>query len=137
MIKSSKGNYYSGIIQENNGDQKTLFATVNTLLHRKAIIDYPSSCSSDSEFANKFVEFFSNEIAVLRASLEVRSSTDSQSIVEDVIPSQFNVSHFKQVTSFDVLKLIGASVIKSCPLDPVPASVFSFLSVWIIVFLAL
>ena len=70
------------------------------------------------------MEFFSNKIAVLRASLEVKLSTIIQSTVEDVTPCQFHLSHFKQVTSSDVLKLISASVIKSCPLDPVPASVF-------------
>ena len=70
------------------------------------------------------MEFFSNKIAALRASLEVKLSTIIQSTVEDATPCQFHLSHFKQVTSSDVLKLISASVIKSCPLDPVPASVF-------------
>ena len=124
MIRSAKVDYYSDLIRENYCDQKILFAAVNMLLHRKPTIDYPRSRSSDSELANKFVEFFSNKIVVLRASLQVKSGTDIQVIAADAIPCLFNLSHFNQVTSSDVLKLIGTSVIKSCPLDPVPASVF-------------
>ena len=64
------------------------------LLYGKATIDYPRSCSSDSELANKFVEFFSNKIVVLRASLQVKSGTEVQLIAEDAIPCLFNLSHF-------------------------------------------
>ena len=64
-IKSAKVGFYSDLIHENNCHQKTLFATVNSLLHRKPPIDYPSSCSSDCELANKFVEFCSDKIVVL------------------------------------------------------------------------
>ena len=55
-IKSAKVGFYSDLIRENNCHQKTLFATVNSLLHRKPPIDYPISCSSDCELANKFVD---------------------------------------------------------------------------------
>ena len=54
MIRSAKVVYYSDLIRENNCDQKILFAAVNMLLSRKPTIDYPSSCSSNSELAIKF-----------------------------------------------------------------------------------
>ena len=60
----------------------------------------------------------------MRASLQVKSGTEIKLIAEDAIPYLFNLSHFNQVKSPDVSKLISTSVIKSCPLHSVPASVF-------------
>lgn len=82
--------------------------------------EYPSGCASDGDLANKFIDFFSEKITVLRNSLD---STSDIVVESDGIVHQCALSCFKSVTSSDVSELLSKMTIKSCPLDPVPASV--------------
>ena len=77
----------------------------------------------DADLANKFIDFFGDKIAVIRNALD--DVFDSILDFDDNVSfsDQFTLSSFRSVTSSDISKLIGRSTIKSCPLDPVPASV--------------
>ena len=45
LIKKTKVDYYSGIIRESSNNPRTLFNTVNKLLHKRVPAEYPSgSC---------------------------------------------------------------------------------------------
>lgn len=79
--------------------------------------EYPSGCASDGDLANKFIDFFSEKITVLQYSLD---STSDIVVESDGIVHQCALSCFKSVTSSE---LLSKMTIKSCPLDPVPASV--------------
>ena len=68
LIKKTKVDYYSGIIRESSNNPRTLFNTVNKLLHKHVSAEYPSGCASDGDLANKFIDFFSEKITVLRNS---------------------------------------------------------------------
>ena len=57
MIKDAKTNYYSNIINENRGNQKVLFNTIDKLLHRNVEKRYPTALSAN-ELANTFADFF-------------------------------------------------------------------------------
>ena len=72
---------------------------------------------------NKFIGFFGDKIAVTRNALDevLDSILDSDDNVS--FSDQFTLSSFRSVTSSDIWQLISRSTIKSCPLDPVPASV--------------
>ncbi|XP_066016040.1 uncharacterized protein [Pocillopora verrucosa] len=120
LIKKTKVDYYSGIIRESSNNPRTLFNTVNKLLHKRVPAEYPSGCASDGDLANKFIDFFSEKITVLRNSLD---STSDIVVESDGIVHQCALSCFKSVTSSDVSELLSKMTIKSCPLDPVPASV--------------
>ena len=61
MIRCTKENHFSSIIESNQGDQKILFQAVNNLLYRKPIERYPS-VGSDMAIAEKFKSFFIDEI---------------------------------------------------------------------------
>ena len=65
LIKKTKVDYYSGIIQESSNNPRTLFNTVNKLLHKGVPTEYPSGCASDGDRANKFIDFFGEKITVL------------------------------------------------------------------------
>ena len=120
LIKKTKVDYYSGIIQESSNNPRTLFSTVNKLLHKGVPAEYPSGCASDGDLANKFIDFFDEKITVLRNSLDSTSDIVAES---DAIVHQCALSCFMSVTFSDVSELLGKMTIKSCPLDPVPASV--------------
>ena len=64
--------------------------------------------------------FFGEKITVLRNSLD---STSDIVVESDAIVHQCALSCFKSVTLSDVSELPSNMTIKSCPLDPVPASV--------------
>ena len=120
LIKKTKIDYYSGIIQESSNNPRCLFNTVNKLLYKDVPVEYPSGCASDGDLANKFIDFFGKKITVLRNSLD---STSDIVVESDAIVHQCALSCFKSVTLSDVSELLGRMTIKSCPLDPVPASV--------------
>ena len=68
MIKDAKTNYYSNIINENKGNQKVLFNTIDKLLHRNVEKRYPTA-SSANELANTFADFFHKKIELIRNDL--------------------------------------------------------------------
>ena len=113
LIKAPKMEFYSGIIRDSSNSQ-TLFNTVSRLLHRNLIPLWQK---------NKFIGFFGDKIAVIRNALNevLDSILDSDDNVS--FSDQFTLSIFRSVTSSDIWQLISRSTIKSCPLDPVPASV--------------
>ena len=119
MIKKTKVDYYSGIIQDSSNNPRTLFSTVNKLLHKDVPAEYPSGCASDGDLANKFIDF-GEKVTVLRISLD---STSDIVVESDAIVHQCALSCFMSVTLSDVSELLTKMTIKSCPLDPVPASV--------------
>ena len=89
LIKKTKVDYYSGIIQESSNNPRTLFSTVNKLLHKGVPAEYPSGCASDGDLANKFIDFFGEKITVLRNSLD---STSDIVVESDAISVPCHVS---------------------------------------------
>ncbi|XP_068750956.1 uncharacterized protein [Montipora capricornis] len=122
LVKKTKVDYYSGIIQESSNNPRTLFSAVNKLLHKGVPAEYPSGSASDGDLANKFIAFFGENITVLRNSL---NSTSDIVVESDAIVHQCTLSCFMSVTLSAVseLHVLSKMSIKSCPLDPVSASV--------------
>ena len=86
-------------------------------------MDYPTICDLDSDLANKFIEFFGDKIAVLRSSLDDISDNFSEFDDSRSLLHQCVLSSFRPVSMSYILELLSKLTIKSCPLDPVPASV--------------
>ena len=77
----------------------------------------------DSDLAYKFIELFGDKIAVLRSSLDdisdnVSEFDDGRSLLRQCAPSSF-----RPVSMSYISELLSKLTIKSCPLDPAPASV--------------
>ena len=63
LIFTTKMDYYSSLIDDAGSDSKALFRNINRLLHRKPDKLYPS-CTSASDLANNFANFFTEKIKV-------------------------------------------------------------------------
>ena len=68
MIKTAKEIYFSSVIDDNKGDQRVLFTSIDTLLYRKPVSRY-SSCTSDEVLANRFNSFFLEKINTIRSNI--------------------------------------------------------------------
>ena len=121
MIYKSKQAYYTSLIKNNATNSKLLFRTVNKLLQKNSEQLYPKA-ADDKNLANSFADFFVTKIENIQLEIRrVQSDYDLSLQTEDKAASSF--SSFRPVTDSDVLKLLSCSKIKSCPLDPIPASV--------------
>ena len=104
----------------NQSDYKLLFRTIDNLLNRNCNTPYPP-CNSPSELANKFVEFFSDNITKIRVNLDAAAPLHSAPEVNRVCPYTFD--EFNMVTVDDVRECVVKLSSKSCELDPLPGYV--------------
>ena len=71
LIFTTKMDYYSSLIDDAGSDSKALFRNINRLLHRKPDKLY-LSCTSASDLANNFANFFTEKIATIKEQLVSR-----------------------------------------------------------------
>ena len=124
MVKQAKRTYYSSIITKNASNQKVLFNTIDRLLHRKTERLYPS-CDSTQELCNNFSDFFVNKITTIRSELPSFQADDNTlSSIQQLDSPRFNcvLERFAPATDSEVSGLLRKSALKSCCLDPIPAS---------------
>ena len=55
-------------------------------------VDYPSTCESDTDLANKFIDFFGDKIAVIRNALD--------EVFDSILDCDDNV--FRSITYCDI-----------------------------------
>ena len=108
MIKS-KASYFATIIENNKGDQRSLFQSIDHLLNRKAVPRFPTS-SSDLELAESFKNFFADKIETIRAGVIAETPPLCSGICCDDTPHEF--THFQPVSSKKILELIISKVKK-------------------------
>ena len=123
MIKNAKTTYYSSVISSNAHNQKVLFSTVDKLLHRKPEKRYPTA-SSTTELVNKFADFFSNKIAIIRKELVIDSSHCNQRNQEEQYAQCVKFINFQEVTEHEIKNVIDKVGKKSCELDQFPQKSF-------------
>ena len=121
LVKKAKENYYSNIIRENKGNQKILFNTISRLLHRNTEKCYPTAPSSEV-LANRFADFFCQKIEAIRNDLFVRYTPVANSL-GDAQACSAKLSEFERMTEYQVKSLVNSSCLKTCSLDPLPASI--------------
>ena len=69
LLCSSRSNYYSNLVAENQSNMRSLFAVFSKLLHRRHEAKYPKHDSSSS-LANDFVLFFGDKMRRIRRDLD-------------------------------------------------------------------
>ena len=62
LIDSAKSSYYTTVISDFAGDQKILFKTVNKLLEKQKVQQYPSCFPDSMSLADAFNNFFISKI---------------------------------------------------------------------------
>ena len=119
LLDKEKSSYHSDQVASAN--QKELFRVIDRLSKPSSDHVLPSH-KCPRELANRFAEFFDNKIKKLREGLD---KTDSDAaFCDSEVSSGISFSVFDQLSEEDVYEIIRAAPIKSCPLDPLPSSVF-------------
>ena len=118
-IFKSKMDYYSNLIDEAGNDNKSLFRTIDRLLHRKPEKCLPS-CSSATELANNFITFFENKIINIRCKLEAAEMPDLFCTL-DKLTLDCQLNAFSPTSIVELSEVARTVVSKSCSLDPLPA----------------
>ena len=88
LINTSRKEFYSGVISDNESNQRILFSTFDKLIHKNAPPLYPSSFSS-ANLANSFSDLFVNKIKNIQDGFPCDSIPDEPVTVLSAI-SQFS-----------------------------------------------
>ena len=97
------------------------------MLHRKPIVRYPS-VGADMAIAEKFKSFFIGKIRLIRDSLPVRNTGFPNFPYLDNSATQSRsceFATFQRVYTDLIASYIKSSRVKTCALDPPPASVLT------------
>ena len=113
-------NYFSSTVINANGS-KELFSVLNGLLGSNSNSPLPTSYEM-SQLPNTFSSFFTSKIQKLRQKLDASPFQDCQ---PDPKFSGIPFESFSPVSQTDIEKVIKEMSLKSCELDPIPASVFT------------
>ena len=111
--------YHRNAIAQSN--QKELFSLVNSLTVKQSSQTLPTRGSS-TDLAKEFSNFYDDKIRDLHLALDAAVPSElSVNITEEFNSS---LSMLRPLSRDDVLDIIKGSKVKSCSLDPIPASVF-------------
>ena len=108
--------FLSNLITESSDNPRTLWKTLNTILHRNPSNSLPESPDASS-LANTFLDFFKDKIERIRAKFVPSDSPDPFLSPHAPPPKMTN---FIPATLTEIHKLISASESKQCPLDSIP-----------------
>ena len=109
LLSSSRSNYYSNLVAENQSNMRSLFVVFSKLLHRRHEAKYPKHDSSSS-LANDFVLFFGDKIRRIRRDLDQVPPLDT-AVDNGTTGCQLNM--FLTVPPDELLSTIGSTSPKS------------------------
>ena len=100
-------------------DPKTLWKTVNSLLHRKSTSRLPTA--TPDSLVHSFSAYFSDKVTNLRKVIESASPSESPHSVSPPLPPT-ELSTLMPASVDEIKKLISESPDKQCESDPIPTS---------------
>ena len=116
LISKAKSSFLSNLVFESSTNPRTLWKTLNTILHRNPSNSFPES--PDASFlANTFLDFFKDKIDRICTKFLPSHSPDPFLFPPASPPKMIN---FIPATLAEIYKLISASESKQCPLDSIP-----------------
>ena len=98
--------YFSSVIEDNHGNQRVLFQAINSLLHKKAELRYPSTCS-DTDLADQFNSFFKDKIRLIREGLP-QPITDAAYSTIPSMSCQCELTSFERVSTTYIKPLFSS-----------------------------
>ena len=120
-IEQAKQEYLSNLVSKTSHSSKTLWQTVNKLLHRNTPKKLPAAVPSQS-LPGRFLNFFTDKITTLRQKLSSHNQHHAlhseQPASPQVTPPRF--SNFRPADIETITSLILSSPDKQCELDPIP-----------------
>ena len=118
LVSRKKNDYFSSTVI-NAKNSRDLFSVLNGLLGSNANTPLPTTHDM-SELPNAFSSFFSSKIQSLRKKLD---DAPFQQCHPDQTFTGVPFEAFSPVTQTDIEKILKEMSLKSCDLDPIPASV--------------
>ena len=116
LISKAKSSFLSNLVTESSANPRTLWKTLNTILHRNPSNSLPESPDASS-LANTYLDFFKDKIDRIRTKFLPSHSHDPFLFPPAPPPKLIN---FIPATLTEIHKLISASESKQCPLDSIP-----------------
>ena len=120
MLSSSRLNYYSRLVTENQCDLRKLFSTFSKLLHQHPETRFPQH-ESTASLAQESIAFLDNKIRRIREDLD-QSTPDNVLEFRDVA-AKCEFTTFASVSSAELTTIVGSPYLKFCDLDPIPGSI--------------
>ena len=120
LISSAKNTYFQNKIITSSSS-KQLFTTMNHLLGTQKNSPLPTTHSHE-ELPTVFSNYFTTKIQTLRENL---NTTPCQPCPPDPPFSGSSLRTFTPISQEELLKTIRSMSLKTCELDPLPASLFS------------
>jgi hypothetical protein len=116
IMKNGKKQYYSDVIEQCDGDLKSLFRVCKSLLIYNPETQFPDE-KSDLIVANNFSDFFVFKIDNIRKQFEQSNTTTEKSPgITFILP----LRNFSLVSPDNISDILKKCSMKSCELDPVP-----------------
>ena len=97
------------------------------LINRNLDACYPTA-KSDTDLACAFADFFMQKIDRIRSEIAVGRSAIASTTTSEAVQCfscEMKPQPFKSLTNNEVFKLFKSGTIKSCSLDPLPASIMA------------
>ena len=118
-VKDGPLQFYSNLINNNPGNLKHLFSTLNHFLKPQ-----PSSpIEATEERCNIFIDFFRAKVNNIRSLMSSSSSLPLSPPVIDHLPgSSLSVLHFTGVRESHIEEILMKMKLCTCALDPVPTA---------------
>ena len=123
LVSKAKSSFLSNLVTESSTNPRTLWKTLNTILHRNPSNSLPESPDASS-LANTFLDFFKDKIDRIRTKFLPSHSPDPF-LFPPAPPSK--MINFIPATFTEIYKLISASESKQCPLDSIPTFLLKLL----------
>ena len=117
-LLAAKCSFFSDAIIEAKGDQKKLYSIIKSLTAVNSDMPMPHH-TFIQQLADEFGQFFIKKIEDIRSELNVPDNTH---IPESSSCNGHYFTNFRQLTHYDVRKLIMSSKSTTCDLDPIPTS---------------
>ena len=117
MMTKAKSTYLSDVINKASGEPRTLWASLNQILHRRPSPSLPE-CLSVSDLAKSFGSFFIDKISIIRSAFPTCPLSDGLHAAP--APGVPTLDSFSTASEEEIRRLIMASPNKSCDLDPIP-----------------
>ncbi len=113
-LSKARSEHYSTLINNNPGNSKKLFSTINHII-KPQISSFYSPTDID---CNRFLDFFTSKIDTIRSSFPLLNST---SLDLPETPIAHTLSQLSLTTQQEVENIIRKSKTSTCRLDPLPS----------------
>jgi len=121
-VKDAKQQYHSHLISSTKGNPRSLWKTIDNLLHRRQPSPLPKASSDGVGLSSAFANYFRDKISTLRLKITSTSVFTSSPHFPSPPSAPATLLQFRTVSQDEVGNALLSSSDKYCDLDPIPTS---------------